>query len=190
MIMDIQKSINILKKDILDNYDNEKDLPISTPQFNYIFEDYNMDKIKSVDVIITIINYSINVTVVSPEYTDDCVYVHFKEFFSFGQDCEKNCSNKRESFENNIEIIIEKIYRIRDEVSYSKILDCFLPINEIIKFEEIYLAREFITRANNIDKCCVCYDVTSVKTSCNHFLCRECFNNMTNKTCPICRVDL
>ena len=47
MIMDIQKSINILKKDILDNYDNEKDLPITTPQFNYIFEDYERNKRKT-----------------------------------------------------------------------------------------------------------------------------------------------
>ena len=37
-------------------------------------------------------------------------------------------------------------------------------------------------------ECCVCYDKTLIKTSCEHFLCVECWSNM-KKTfeCPYCR---
>ena len=37
-------------------------------------------------------------------------------------------------------------------------------------------------------ECCVCYDKTLTKTSCNHFLCLECWTKIKNTTeCPYCR---
>ena len=37
-------------------------------------------------------------------------------------------------------------------------------------------------------ECCVCYDNTLIKTSCNHFLCVECWTKIINTTeCPYCR---
>lgn len=37
-------------------------------------------------------------------------------------------------------------------------------------------------------ECCICYDKTFTKTSCNHFLCVECWTKIKNTTeCPYCR---
>ena len=46
-------------------------------------------------------------------------------------------------------------------------------------------------------KCCVCHDITIVKTDCNHHLCVECYQTMRHHkndddddiVCPICRND-
>lgn len=38
-----------------------------------------------------------------------------------------------------------------------------------------------------IGECCVCYDKTSTKTSCSHFVCVECLTNLKKKECPYCR---
>jgi hypothetical protein len=190
--MDLKNCINILKKHILEEYDRGISYPdVETFPFNYVINDYNMDKIKYVDVVITILNYNVKVTFLTSEYyTDDCEYDHYKEFFNFNQDCDENLPNKREILENNLEIILDTIYKIRDEMSYSKIIDFFLPIDNISKIEELQIARDFFTKTKNIENCCVCDDMTTVKTHCNHFLCRECFNSMNKKCCPICRRDL
>ena len=39
------------------------------------------------------------------------------------------------------------------------------------------------------EQCSVCYDITMTKTtSCNHYLCRYCFQQLRQKfTCPVCR---
>lgn len=37
------------------------------------------------------------------------------------------------------------------------------------------------------EDCCVCYDATSVKTSCEHFLCIECWSNLRHMNCPLCK---
>jgi hypothetical protein len=68
-------------------------------------------------------------------------------------------------------------------------------------FEEIqklpYIKMEY-------DECCVCNEITTTRTSCNHILCIECWDKMkkrcscrdddcmecNEKACPICREDL
>ena len=185
--MDFEKCIQILKNDILEEYYEHNNEGVNFNYYQYIISEYNMDKIKSVDIIISIINFNINAVLVSQEYTDNCDYTQFKEFICLNEDC---IDNKIENMEYNLEIILRKIYKIREELSYSKIIDCFLPINEINKCEELHIARDFFTQSKNIDKCCVCYDMNSVKTCCDHFLCRECFNKMKNKCCPMCRSEI
>jgi hypothetical protein len=38
------------------------------------------------------------------------------------------------------------------------------------------------------EECCVCFEETSQKTSCNHFVCNKCVIKMT--LCPLCREKL
>lgn len=46
----------------------------------------------------------------------------------------------------------------------------------------------FGTEYSNCGECCVCYDKTFTKTSCNHFLCVECWTKINNPSiCPYCR---
>jgi hypothetical protein len=53
------------------------------------------------------------------------------------------------------------------------------------------LASKVKDTSNNIkldwENCSVCHDDTICKTSCGHFLCLECDNQLKKKRCPICR---
>ena len=49
--------------------------------------------------------------------------------------------------------------------------------NPIYKFQKISVMRE----------CSVCYNLVNTKTKCDHVLCRQCFEKLTSKTCPLCR---
>ena len=41
------------------------------------------------------------------------------------------------------------------------------------------------------EECCVCFDLTSTKTSCDHYLCVKCASNLKKKrSCPVCRGKL
>jgi hypothetical protein len=39
----------------------------------------------------------------------------------------------------------------------------------------------------SIDTCSVCYESTSYKLSCNHYLCLICRETIQNKKCPLCK---
>lgn len=42
--------------------------------------------------------------------------------------------------------------------------------------------------SNCSGECCICYDKTITKTSCNHFICVECWTNINEPSiCPYCR---
>lgn len=54
--------------------------------------------------------------------------------------------------------------------------------NNILGFD--VLGSEYI----HSGECCICYDKTLIKTSCEHFLCVECWSKMKNiSECPYCR---
>jgi hypothetical protein len=38
-------------------------------------------------------------------------------------------------------------------------------------------------------ECCVCYETAIFKTSCQHYGCEKCFQQLYNK-CPYCRQDI
>lgn len=42
----------------------------------------------------------------------------------------------------------------------------------------------------NFGECCICYENTRSKTTCNHFICDRCHSNMKRNVCPLCRKDL
>jgi len=43
---------------------------------------------------------------------------------------------------------------------------------------------------SNCEKCSVCYEQTYTKSSCEHSLCVECWSNIKNNKCPLCRAFL
>lgn len=40
---------------------------------------------------------------------------------------------------------------------------------------------------SNSNDCVVCYEPTYTQTSCNHYLCVDCWNKLKNNSCPMCR---
>lgn len=41
------------------------------------------------------------------------------------------------------------------------------------------------------DECCICLEKDNLwKTSCNHFVCKNCVPQLKNKICPMCRKNL
>jgi len=47
----------------------------------------------------------------------------------------------------------------------------------------------FVPELSSADDCCVCMEKTKTKTSCGHTLCCECWHNLREDVCPICRND-
>ena len=45
----------------------------------------------------------------------------------------------------------------------------------------------FVPELSSAEECCVCMEKTTVKTNCGHTLCAECWHNLKEETCPICR---
>lgn len=39
-------------------------------------------------------------------------------------------------------------------------------------------------------ECSVCLNATTIKSICNHYLCRRCFSKIENNNCPLCRKDI
>ena len=37
------------------------------------------------------------------------------------------------------------------------------------------------------DECCVCNEVTTLTTSCSHYVCIKCTSQLNNNKCPMCR---
>lgn len=48
--------------------------------------------------------------------------------------------------------------------------------------------RELNKKHISTDICCVCLELTKIKTRCEHYLCLECFQKLSNeRRCPVCR---
>lgn len=84
-----------------------------------------------------------------------------------------------------LDILIDAYERV---VEYYKkhILELYLELG-IYKLPEPELLNKIEER---FDDCCVCYETTNYYTNCNHVLCDNCYNQIPNKICPICRRDL
>jgi len=53
-------------------------------------------------------------------------------------------------------------------------------------------SRNWLSKINEIDECCICYDDCHIKTPCEHYYCKNCIENWLNRasSCPICRCDI
>ena len=88
---------------------------------------------------------------------------------------------------NSLEQILEKF----KQLTYSKITDSFLS-PEMFEFheKESQALSLLFPDESRYSSCCVCHDLTSSKTKCNHTLCNECKSKLKNPTCPMCREDI
>jgi len=97
------------------------------------------------------------------------------------------------SLESVIKESVLDVYNLKNNYSYSKILDNVEPKNDVKLKEQIHLSRMILSH-NVLDNCCVCLEPNIVLTLCNHNLCRECHQKITNNkkhpVCPICRMCL
>jgi hypothetical protein len=121
--------------------------------------------------------------------------------------CKKNTSkiivNKIfDSIEDALNYL-HNIFREDGSLKYSKIVDQLFESEEEMKYEEkIFVAKQVIVKRES--ECCVCGDINSVFTKCEHNLCRYCFSKMyqVNKCCdehsehdrlilcPICKREI
>lgn len=114
----------------------------------------------------------------------------YYKFFS----CEKKMSNLNIK---NTQKFVNLIKEILPKLIFNKLTGLFEF--DIIKNKKLF---NFVdTRINTVlgidtfdceysdsGECCVCYDKTLTKTSCNHFLCVECWTKINNPSiCPYCR---
>jgi hypothetical protein len=89
---------------------------------------------------------------------------------------------------NLIEELLLCIYKItkNEEIYYCRINDSIYENKEDFEKRSKHThAKLFLT--NQLEECCVCHEPNSIKTICDHNLCRLCFNKTKqNITCNIC----
>lgn len=105
----------------------------------------------------------------------------------------------------NIEDVFRYLFNdFRNEFIYSKILDKIIFKSSKNVKEKRYITYNKLCKSKiNIEDCCVCYELNTIKTHCKHSLCRLCYNNIIEtddededgdiysmKKCPICRSNI
>jgi hypothetical protein len=100
--------------------------------------------------------------------------------------CQSGCHEIfRISFKDEIlslqflEKTLSEIINILEKLVFDKLIGCLTLKEELNEgFGKKYLGD---------DVCCVCLEHTDTKTTCNHFICVECWQNLKKNICPICR---
>ena len=49
---------------------------------------------------------------------------------------------------------------------------------------------KILEKLSLVDICCVCLCITDNKTICEHSLCNKCYHKISNKKCPLCRLNI
>lgn len=86
---------------------------------------------------------------------------------------------------------IEKQFNKKYEKLETRINSNFCIFNSNFNNINLHINNMKILIENNkIEKCSVCYEFTTLRPSCNHFLCEECYDKLEKDECPICRKEL
>jgi hypothetical protein len=97
-------------------------------------------------------------------------------------------NNDLDRFDSIEDIVKFLLCDFRQNYVYSKVFDMITSTETVKDDEKNMIADSIICNNPKIDKCCVCYDVNSLYTICEHNLCRICYYNIgINTKCPICR---
>jgi hypothetical protein len=83
--------------------------------------------------------------------------------------------------------IINKIKKLLPNLKINKVTGIIEHIYDKT-YEQICLD-EFGTNYFCNTNCSICDEKTLTKTNCNHPICVECWSQIKNKTCPLCRQD-
>lgn len=97
----------------------------------------------------------------------------------------------------NTQKFVNLIKEILPKLIFNKLTGLFefdmMKNNKLINFADTKINNfigldTFGCEYSDSGECCVCYDKTLTKTSCNHFLCVECWTKIKNTSeCPYCR---
>jgi hypothetical protein len=121
---------------------------------------------------------------------------YFKFFFYHKTNLKLSIKNINK-FINNIKKILPKLYFNKFTGKFelkTEFINCINKLNPQIN--QINLTNTnnilgfdiFGQEYSNCGECCVCYEKTLIKTSCDHFLCVECWTKIKNiNECPYCR---
>lgn len=112
------------------------------------------------------------------------------KFFTFEKSISKLNIKNTHKFVNLIKEILPKLTfnKLTGLFEFDTIINHKLINFTDTKTNNILGLDIFGSEYNDCGECCVCYDKTLTKTSCNHFLCVECWTKIKNTSeCPYCR---
>jgi hypothetical protein len=125
--------------------------------------------------------------------TDDIYYIetyslpyHYHDMFSHTYD-DTYIDNDFETFKSIESAIKFLLCDLRKNYIYSKVFNIITSKDTVKDDEKQMIADCILCNNPRIDKCCVCYDVNSIYTICEHNLCRICYYKIETKKCPVCR---
>lgn len=99
-------------------------------------------------------------------------------------------NNDKSKFLEKILKCVMKIYDIMDTIRFSKLSDR-LTTQNIDSEENVYswinICKALPKCVSEYDTCSVCLDETTTFTTCGHYLCRHCSQQLKTDTCPVCR---
>ena len=111
---------------------------------------------------------------------------HYHDMFSDTYD-DTYIDNDFKSFKSIESAIKFLLCDLRKNYIYSKVFNIITSKDTVKDDEKQMIADCILCNNPRIDKCCVCYDVNSIYTICEHNLCRICYYKIETKKCPVCR---
>jgi len=111
---------------------------------------------------------------------------HYHDMFSDTYD-DTYIDNDFEAFKSIESAIKFLLCDLRKNYIYSKVFNIITSKDTVKDDEKQMIADCILCNNPRIDKCCVCYDVNSIYTICEHNLCRICYYKIDTKKCPVCR---
>jgi hypothetical protein len=104
------------------------------------------------------------------------------------------------SFHDTLRDLISLLFHFRNNYKYSKVIDCIIDNARFSKLEMRHKLMNKICNNEEFEECCVCLELNSVKTSCNHNVCRQCYIKIEPHEdsddgeeyipCPLCRESI
>jgi hypothetical protein len=98
---------------------------------------------------------------------------------------------------SSVDLFTKWYYRKKKQFSIILVEEVLLDFKDILKklkFDKLnsHLKTEIIDEGfgdeyKSKNKCCVCLEPTNQETNCRHFLCLQCFDNLKEQNCPVCR---
>ena len=94
----------------------------------------------------------------------------------------------KDSKRNGLEYIYNQKQELVEKNYYKNHLQHGLNVQIPNNIYSIYhYGTKCLMQKPEIDICSICYEKTQYQSKCNHFICRQCFENLNNLSCPICR---
>jgi len=94
----------------------------------------------------------------------------------------------KDSKRNGLELIFDKNEKLIQRNYYKNHLQHGINLCVPDNTHSIYhYGIKSLVEKKQVDICSICYEKTQYQSKCNHFICHQCFVNLHNLSCPMCR---